>query len=227
MGVLDKFEQSSEKLFNKVFSHFGSKELKPVELVTALKKEVDSKMVSISIEKKLVPNQYHIILSTADFDTVESWGSVNFADDLAMEITDYAQSQGYSFSAAVKVIFEENVELEKGDFKISSPKVENKEEVVMTSPKTEYMIDVNDRRYPLTKTITTVGRSSEADIVVDDTSVSRKHIQFEITSNGVIAKDLGSTNGMRVEDHLTADALLLNGNTITIGRSKIIFHSKN
>ncbi|MDR3128090.1 MAG: DUF3662 and FHA domain-containing protein [Bifidobacteriaceae bacterium] len=226
MSFLDKFEQSSEKMFNKIFSRFSGKELKPVELVTALKKEVDSKIVSISLDKKIVPSQYHIILSTADFDTVESWGSNNFADELAMEISEYATSQGYTFTSPVKVIFEENVELEKGNFKIMSPKVSQDEHVVISSPSSEYMIDVNGRRYPLSKSITTVGRSQDADIVIDDTSVSRKHIQFKITPEGVIVKDLGSTNGMRVEDHLTADALLLNGNTITIGRSKIIFWSK-
>ncbi|MDR3116675.1 MAG: DUF3662 domain-containing protein [Bifidobacteriaceae bacterium] len=226
MSFLDKFEQSSEKMFNKIFSRFGAKDLKPVELVTALKKEVDAKALTISLEKKIVPNQYHIILSTADFDTIESWGSVNFADDLAMEISEYASSQGYSFSDVVKVIFEENVELEKGDFKIVSVKVSPNTKTSAAPVKDQYTIDVNGRRYPLTKNITTVGRSQEADIVIDDTSVSRKHIQFEITNDGVIAKDLGSTNGMRVEDHLTADALLLHGNTITIGRSKIIFRSK-
>ncbi|MDR3152520.1 MAG: DUF3662 domain-containing protein [Bifidobacteriaceae bacterium] len=226
MSFFDKFEQSSEKMFNRIFSRFGAKDLKPVELVTALKKEIDAKALSISLEKKIVPNQYHIILSTADFDAIESWGSVNFADDLAMEISDYASSQGYSFSQAVKVIFEENVELEKGDFKIMSVKVSPNDKIPVLPNKSKYTIDVNGRRYPLAKNIITVGRSQDADIVIDDTSVSRKHIQFEITDDGVIAKDLGSTNGMRVEDHLTADALLLHGNTITIGRSKIIFHSK-
>ena len=44
-----------------------------------------------------------------------------------------------------------------------------------------------------------------------------------ITDNGVIARDLGSTNGTYVEGHQVPAATLLDGNTITIGRTRILY----
>ena len=40
---------------------------------------------------------------------------------------------------------------------------------------------------------------------------------------GVIARDLGSTNGTYVEGHQVPAATLLDGNTITIGRTRILY----
>ena len=52
---------------------------------------------------------------------------------------------------------------------------------------------------------------------------SRKHLEIDITDNGVIARDLGSTNGTYVEGHQVPAATLLDGNTITIGRTRILY----
>jgi two-component system, cell cycle response regulator len=45
-----------------------------------------------------------------------------------------------------------------------------------------------------------LGRELTADICIPETSISRKHSEFTITENGVIAKDLGSTNGTFIND---------------------------
>ena len=41
MSVLDRFEKSVEGAVNGVFSKFGSKDLKPVDLSSALEREID------------------------------------------------------------------------------------------------------------------------------------------------------------------------------------------
>ena len=46
---------------------------------------------------------------------------------------------------------------------------------------------------------------------------------WSITRDGVIATDLGSTNGLFVEGHQVPAATLLDGNTLTIGRTRIMF----
>ena len=66
-------------------------------------------------------------------------------------------------------------------------------------------------------------RGSEDDIVVNDSGVSRRHLELRITPTGVIATDLGSTNGSFVEGHRIDAATLLDGNQIVIGRTKILF----
>ena len=84
-------------------------------------------------------------------------------------------------------------------------------------------MDIDGQRYLLTGPVTVIGRGSEADIVVDDPGVSRKHLEIRITPDGVIASDLGSTNGLFVEGHQVPAATLLDGNSLTIGRTRIMF----
>jgi len=71
--------------------------------------------------------------------------------------------------------------------------------------------------------VTVIGRDAEADIVVDDPGVSRRHLEIRVTPDGVVATDMGSTNGLYVEGHQVPAATLLDGNTMTIGRTRIMF----
>lgn len=85
------------------------------------------------------------------------------------------------------------------------------------------IIQVGQDRYLLTGSVTVIGRGSECDITVDDTGISRRHLELRVTPRGVIATDLGSTNGSFVEGHRITAATLVDGNTITIGRTNIMF----
>jgi two-component system, cell cycle response regulator len=76
------------------------------------------------------------------------------------------------------------------------------------------------RKYDLMKETTVVGRSSKADIQVDQEAISRNHAKFSITGNRVSLKDMGSTNGTYVNDELiTTDMQLRNGDLVKIGRT--------
>jgi len=85
------------------------------------------------------------------------------------------------------------------------------------------LVDIDGQRYLLTGPVTVIGRGSEADIIVDDPGISRRHLEIRITPEGVIATDLGSTNGTYVEGHKVPAATLVDGNTLTIGRTRILF----
>ena len=61
------------------------------------------------------------------------------------------------------------------------------------------------------------------DIVVDDNGVSRRHIRFEVTPEGTILTDLGSTNGTFVEEQRVSEVTLVDGNAIRIGRTVIMY----
>nr|KEP23618.1 hypothetical protein DA06_06620 [Georgenia sp. SUBG003] len=58
---------------------------------------------------------------------------------------------------------------------------------------------------------------------MDDSGVSRRHLEIRVTPAGVIATDLGSTNGTFVEGHRVDAATLVDGNTITVGRTRVMF----
>lgn len=65
---------------------------------------------------------------------------------------------------------------------------------------------------------TVVGRSSKADVQIDQESVSRNHAKFINDGKKVILRDLGSTNGTYVDDDLVDEIVLKHGQLIKIGR---------
>lgn len=54
-------------------------------------------------------------------------------------------------------------------------------------------------RLPLDRELTTLGRASDNDIVIDDSSISSHHCEMVRVPGGVALKDLGSTNGMKLD----------------------------
>lgn len=72
--------------------------------------------------------------------------------------------------------------------------------------------------FPLQSVRIVLGRGPGADLVFDDDHLSRQHVAFELTGHGYQLSDLGSTNGVRVNDQNTTVKLLEHGDRITIGR---------
>ena len=76
------------------------------------------------------------------------------------------------------------------------------------------------RKYDLMRESTVVGRSSKADIHIDQDAISRSHAKVTASGGRVTIKDLGSTNGTYVNDELlTDDYQLRNGDLVKIGRT--------
>ncbi|RKH61598.1 GGDEF domain-containing protein [Corallococcus aberystwythensis] len=82
-----------------------------------------------------------------------------------------------------------------------------------------YGLDLG-RKYDLAREETLIGRSSKADIQIDQEAVSRNHARITNTTKGVRIEDLGSTNGTFVNDDVAASARSLqNGDLVKIGRT--------
>src|SRR5690606_33863677 len=156
---------------------------------------------------------------------VEGWGAETLADELAANVTQHAASQRYAFVGPVTVTFRTDDALEVGRFQVGSATVRGAAAPATTSAASPRhpLVDIDGQRYLLTGPVTVIGRGSEADIIVDDPGVSRRHLEIQVTEQGTIATDLGSTNGTFVEGHRVPAATLLDGNTITIGRTRIMF----
>jgi two-component system cell cycle response regulator len=76
------------------------------------------------------------------------------------------------------------------------------------------------RKYDLVDQTLVVGRSSKADIQIDQESVSRNHAKIVAGPRSVTVQDLGSTNGTFVNDQVIEGTLQLrNGDLIKIGRT--------
>jgi hypothetical protein len=227
MGVLDRFERGVERAMNNAFAKIGHGEVKAVELASRLRRELDDRAAVMGRDRTVAPNEFTLELSPADFEQIETWGAETLADELATNLTEYAASQHYAFVGPVSVSFELHPELVGGRFQVRSASVRGAVAPATSSaPSTRHpLIDIDGQRYLLTGPVTVIGRDADADIVVDDPGVSRRHLEIRVTPDGVVATDLGSTNGLYVEGHQVPAATLLDGNTLTIGRTRIMFWS--
>ena len=75
-------------------------------------------------------------------------------------------------------------------------------------------------RFLLDQDVTTVGRHPNADIFLDDVTVSRRHAEFERKDGGFIVRDLGSLNGTYREGRTIDVVQLADGDEVQIGKFK-------
>ena len=72
----------------------------------------------------------------------------------------------------------------------------------------------------------TVGKASDNDLVLPDDTVSRHHCELERTSNGVVVRDLGSTNQTRVGRTAVREAVIESGSTIVVGSVELLLRGE-
>ena len=70
----------------------------------------------------------------------------------------------------------------------------------------------------------TIGRSRDCDIVLEDSSISRRHAELRPGGQGWIIEDLGSTNGVRVNGNTVhGPQEVRTGDRIEIGSTEMLF----
>lgn len=225
MGVLDRFERGVENVVQGAFAKTFKSGVKPVEIASAVRRECDARAAAVDRSRTVAPNEYTIALSPTDHDAVDEWGADALVHELEETLQDHAQRQRYSFVGPVNVEFAVDDTLSTGRLAVKSRSVRGP-----VAPATSRdhrsrfpLLDIDGQRYHLTGEMTVIGRGAEADIVVDDTGVSRQHCRFEVTDQGTILTDLGSTNGTFVEGQRIREVTLLDGNAVTVGRTTIMY----
>ncbi|MER7171581.1 DUF3662 and FHA domain-containing protein [Streptomyces mesophilus] len=87
---------------------------------------------------------------------------------------------------------------------------------------TRRWIEINGQRHQISRPTLVLGRSTEADVRIDDPGVSRRHCEIRTGTPSTI-QDLGSTNGIVVDGQHTTRATLRDGSRIVVGSTTIIY----
>jgi Protein of unknown function (DUF3662)/FHA domain len=236
MGLLDKVERGIEKAVRGVFSTGSRAQVEPVEIASRLRREVDNRSITIAAGRTLAPNVFDVLLSDDDFQRAQEWGTV-LAEELCDVVIGHVRSQGYTLHGPVRISFRRDESIRPGDFEITSKTEQASSPAAASAPRPNVpaaparqpvrmqpVLDINGQRYSLNASSVVLGRSSEADIPIDDTGVSRRHLEIRTTDGTTSAVDLGSTNGSYVNGRKVAGSVeLTDGSTITMGRTKITF----
>jgi pSer/pThr/pTyr-binding forkhead associated (FHA) protein len=82
-------------------------------------------------------------------------------------------------------------------------------------------------RFLLDQDVTVAGRHPDADIFLDDVTVSRKHAEFIRSGNRFTVTDLGSMNGTYAVGSRVDSAGLSHGDEVQIGKFRMTFFASD
>lgn len=245
MGVLARFERRLGGAVEGGFTRMFRSRVEPVELAVALKRECDDER-AIGGTHTLVPNDFQIDLGAADYDRLAPY-ILTLADELAQMVQEHATEQNYTFVGPVAVGFVRDEGLSTGSYRVTSrveaadeaprrpapatprptpvsPDAQLTQAIPQPGRKAYGQLELPDgSRHPITRTGAVVGRGKEADVRLADASVSRRHAAFTVVDGRVHVEDLGSTNGLMVNDKRVRNATLSDGDSVTLGAATITY----
>jgi hypothetical protein len=248
MSVLRNLESKLAELVEGTFSRAFKSEVRPVEIARKLAKEMDDHRVQ-SLSRTYAPNEYAVWLSPDDRAQFEG-----YEDDLRKELSGYllehARRERVSLATQPVIEFKTDDRLRLGEFGIQARLVqpgrdedeqpsqgEHGHTMVYTvsdrlaEPLREpdprrgsAVLRVGGRTELLGAAGGVVGRSRDCDITVEDPNISRHHAEVRPSGGSWIVRDLGSTNGVKVNGRrIQGPQSLKPGDTIELGTSRLNF----
>jgi hypothetical protein len=215
VGILDNFEKGLERVVNGAFAKTFKSGLQPLEVTAALRRELDTKAAVVSRDRILVPNKFVVRLAPTDYERMTGLGPA-LIDEFMQLVQQHATAQHYSFAGGLSIKLQQDTGLSAGIVRLDSENVKGQ---VAWSP----VLDIGGKRYPLSKSRTVIGRGTDADITIDDTGTSRRHVEILWDGKRGQVNDLGSTNGSKLNGQPLNKAPLPPDSIIEIGRTRIIF----
>ena len=248
MSVLRSLEEKLAGLVEGTFSRAFKSEVRPVELARKLAREMDEHKV-VSVSRTYVPNEYTIWLSPRDreqFDGMEA----DLREELSAYLLEHARRERLELITRPEIAFKTDDRLRLGEFGIQAqlvrPDDEGTGQAVRADPGHTMVYSTSGRiseqlaepnlkrgraqlRYEGRAVVlgtqgALLGRSRDCDVVIDDENVSRRHAEVRPSGGSWIVKDLGSTNGVKVNGRrISQPQSLRPGDRIDIGLSTLIF----
>lgn len=227
MGAFQKFEHRLEQAISGAFARAFRSAVQPVEISAALQRELDNNAQILSRDRRLVPNSFHVELSSVDLERLAPYDSA-MAAELTDALRDHAAQQAYVFPGPVRIAFEGADDLTTGRFRVRS-----RAEAKVTGSETRgragrarAVLEVNGTTHALHPPGVVVGRGTDADIRVNDPGVSRRHAEFGVSADRdgtvrIAVRDLGSTNGVLVDGRKVTQSPLDDGSVVKVGNTTL------
>jgi hypothetical protein len=248
MSVLRNLESKLATLVEGTFSRAFKSEVRPVEIARKLTKEMEDNKVQ-SLSRVYAPNEYAVWLSPDDRKQFEG-----YEDDLANELSGYllehARREKIALVTAPSISFRTDDRLRLGEFGIQARLVKparDPQQAPSQGDEGHTMVYTASERLqePLREPNPTrgtarlryegktallgsgggvIGRSRDCDVVLSDQNVSRHHAEVRPSGGKWTVRDMGSTNGVKVNGRRIQGAQSLRrGDTIELGTSRVTF----
>jgi hypothetical protein len=252
MSMLRNLEAKLGGLVEGAFGRAFRTSVQPVELAHKLAKEMeDNQMASVS--RVYVPNHYRVFLSPQDREQFASYEpalrkelsdylleharqeqfalstrpQVEFHTDDRLDLGEFGiQAQLLGEPDDAQDAGEAAPAPSAGDFghtMVYSPSRDARRMEQPVDDRRQALLVGGGRRNVLSGSRVVVGRSREADLVLQDPNVSRRHAELRREDGGWQIVDLGSTNGIKVNGRRVDNAALRPGDQVTIGVTDLTF----
>ena len=224
MGILERFEDSLDRIVSGAFARAFKAEVQPVEIASALQREIDDRAAVIDRDRTVVPNIFHVELSTHDYKRLAVFKDA-LCTELATLVKDYSGEQRYTLLGAAAVTLGEDGDLETGIFRVRS---EARAEVSAAGGSVaaagQPRLEAGGNAYPLVRAVTRLGRGTDVDIRVEDPGASRTHCEV-VLGQTIYLRDLNSTNGTFLDGERITEVPLADGAVVQIGATSLVFRS--
>jgi Protein of unknown function (DUF3662)/Inner membrane component of T3SS, cytoplasmic domain len=246
VGVLQRFERRLEGMVEGAFARAFKSELQPVEVASAIQREMDDRAAIVAQGRTLVPNDFVVEVAESDFERLDVYAE-SLGVELATLARDYAKEQGYSFVGPVRMRFEGIPDLTTGTFRIRSGVIRGhtveagevrqpvsdlprapgaqfygRPRLVVAGSSPGTGLEAGST-YDLQTPVTLLGRGTDCDLRLVDPGVSRHHAELRVEDDQVVLVDLGSTNGTLVNGQPVRRVTLTDGTNVTLGRTSLVF----
>ena len=229
MGVLQRFEQRIEEMVNRPFARAFKAEVQPVEIASALQRELDDRAAIVARGRTMVPNSFTVALGEHDHERLDVYRDA-LRDELGSMVRDHAEEQRYAFIGPVTIDFVRDDDLPTGRFQVRSAAVAGatgRSTSTGSAPQQGAglpWVEVGSTTYALARPVTRIGRGADSDLRIDDPGISRDHAELRRSGGDVTVVDTGSTNGVVIDGERVTSARLRDGTRVVLGSTTLLFH---
>lgn len=238
MGRLAKLESLIEQLVEGTFGRLFSGTLQPLEVATALARAMEDHQIADEQGRRIAPNVFWVYLNPADHASLRA-SQPSLPDDLARSVATLAQRVDLFISERPVVEIVAADEIPRGRVSATAQYVPQKttpigatEEIAAEELQRapfnpdriqSFLILDGKRHIPLLRSVITIGRALDNDLVIDDMRVSRRHAQLRLRGGHYVLYDTGSSGGTSVNGERITERQLQAGDVISLAGYAVVF----
>jgi hypothetical protein len=245
MNPLSRFESLAEWLVEGAFGRWFAGQLHPLEVALQLARAMEDGHVLNLRGERLAPNVYWVYLNPMDYDALRE-AQPTLPEDLTQSVAELAAQAElvlqqlpvvevhsaesiprHQVSVAARYIPPNSISSGHTSELDTQASAALRAELERAPDARPFLIVDGRRTVSLERPIVTIGRSLDNDVVMNDTRVSRHHVQLRRRAGRYVVYDMGSSGGTWVNSDRVSECLLQPGDVINLAGVQIIYGEDN